>query len=88
MKAEDRYLRYVRWITEDSLYVDYCPDLFFGGVCHSTDEEEAYKILVELVREEVADLIAASNRLPPPMPRPMRELEPEPEPAPVEAVAA
>ena len=76
MKTEDRYLKFVRWGEEDSLYVGYCPDLFFGGVCHSKDEGEAYRILVELVREEVADLTEAGKRLPAPITRPMRELEP------------
>ncbi len=76
MKTEDRYFRFVRWSEEDNLYVGYCPDLFFGGVCHSKDEGEAYRILVELVQEEVGDLTAAGRKLPPPMTRPMRELEP------------
>ena len=82
MKTEDRYLKYVRWSEEDSLYVGYCPDLFFGGVCHSKNDEEAYQILAELVREEVVDIVKAGKTLPPPMTRPMRELEP------AEAVAA
>ena len=38
MKTEDRYLKFVRWSKEDSLYVGYCPDLFYGGVCHSKNE--------------------------------------------------
>lgn len=41
MKAEDRYLKFVRWSDEDRLYIGYCPDLFpFGGVCHAEAEEE------------------------------------------------
>lgn len=84
MKTEDRYFRFVRWSEEDSLYVGYCPDLFFGGVCHSKDEGEAYQILVGLVRAEIEDLTTAGRKLPPPMTRPMRELEP----AEAEAVAA
>ena len=76
MKAEDRYLKFVRWYEEDSLYVGYCPDLFpWGGVCHSTDERKAYRILLELVREEVEDLTKAGKVLPQPLTRPMRELE-------------
>lgn len=40
MKAEDKYLKFVRWEEEDRLYVGYCPDLFpWGGVCHATTEE-------------------------------------------------
>ena len=75
MKAEDRYLKFVRWSEEDKLYVGYCPDLFpWGGVCHSKDEGKAYKILAGLVREEVADLEKAGRTLPAPATRPMREL--------------
>ena len=81
MKTEDQYLRFVRWSKEDNLYVGYCPDLFFGGFCHSVNEEEAYRVLVELVREEVADLVKADKELPAPMTRPMRELERELAPA-------
>ena len=33
MKAEDRYLKFVRWSDEDGAYVGFCPDLFpWGGV--------------------------------------------------------
>ena len=74
MEAIDRYLKFVRWSEEDSLYVGYCPDLFFGGVCHDTSEERAYRPLVETVRDEVADLTKAGVELPPPLVRPMREL--------------
>ena len=28
MKPEDRYLKFVRWSDEDTLYIGYCPDLF------------------------------------------------------------
>ncbi len=74
MKAEDRYLKFVRWSEEDALYVDYCPDLFpWGGVCHAPTEEEAYRQLGELVRGEVADLARAGKPLPEPATRPMRE---------------
>ncbi len=57
MKAEDTYLKFVRWELEDNLYVGYCPDLFpWGGVCHGESEEDAFRMLCELVREEVDDL--------------------------------
>jgi len=57
MKAEDQYLRFVRWSDADAVYVVFCPDLFpAGGVCHAAPEEEAYAELCELVREEVAEL--------------------------------
>ena len=50
MKAQDQYLKFVRWEDEDSLYVGYCPDLFpWGGVCHGSTEEEAYRQLCALV---------------------------------------
>ena len=74
MKTEDRYLKFVRWSEEDSLYVGYCPDLFpWGGVCHATTEGEAYRLLGELVREEVEELAQAGKPLPEPATRPMRE---------------
>ena len=74
MKAEDQYLKFVRWNEEDRQYVGYCPDLFpWGGVCHAATEEDAYRELCALVREEVEDLRQASKALPPPSTRPMRE---------------
>ena len=74
MKTEDRYLKFVRWSEEDVLYVGYCPDLFpWGGVCHAATEEETYRLLGELVREEIADLARQGHPLPEPATRPMRE---------------
>ena len=74
MKTEDRYLEFVRWSEEDSLYVGYCPDLFpWGGVCHDAKEEEAYRQLGELVRQEIADMAREGQPLPEPGTRPMRE---------------
>ena len=74
MKTEDRYLKFVRWSEEDVLYVGYCPDLFpWGGVCHAATDNEAYRLLGELVREEVADLTLNNKPLPEPVTRPMRE---------------
>jgi predicted RNase H-like HicB family nuclease len=74
MKAEDQYLKFVRWNDEDQQYVGYCPDLFpWGGVCHAATEEDAYRELCALVREEVEDLRQASKELPLPSTRPMRE---------------
>ena len=74
MKTEDRYLKFVRWCEEDALYVGYCPDLFpWGGICHATSEEAAYRQLGELVREEIADLLRERKPLPEPATRPMRE---------------
>ena len=74
MKAEDRYLKFVRWSEEDRAYVGYCPDLFpWGGVCHATTEETAYRKLQRLVRDEVAQLKATRKALPVTSTRPMRD---------------
>ena len=77
MKAEDQYLRFVRWEEEDRQYVGYCPDLFpWGGVCHGATEEETYRQLCALVQEEVDQLSRAGKKLPPANTRPMREAVP------------
>ena len=74
MKAEDQYLRFVRWNDEDDCYVGYCPDLFpWGGVCHAASEETAYHQLCLLVQEEVGQLRQAGKDLPAPGTRPMKE---------------
>jgi predicted RNase H-like HicB family nuclease len=75
MKTEDRYLKFVRWSEKDGMYVGYCPDLFpWGGVCHGESEEQTYRQLSELVREEVAQLATSGAELPASTTRPMREL--------------
>jgi len=77
MKAEDRYLKFVRWLEEDGVYVGYCPDLFpWGGVCHAATEDAAYRELCELVRQELQDLQAEGQELPPASTRPMRDAIP------------
>jgi hypothetical protein len=74
MKTEDRYLKFVRWNDDDRAYVGYCPDLFpWGGVCHGDDEEQTYRQLCALVREEIEQLQATDAELPKPATRPMRE---------------
>ncbi len=74
MKAEDRYLKFVRWSDEDHAYLGYCPDLFpWGGVCHGTTEEVAYRKLRLLVRDEVLALSKRDAALPPCNTRPMRD---------------
>lgn len=74
MKTEDRYLKFVRWNDDDCAYVGFCPDLFpWGGVCHGDDEEQTYRQLGALVREEIAQLRADGKELPAPVTRPMRE---------------
>lgn len=77
MKAEDRYLKFVRWEEDDRLYVGYCPDLFpWGGVCHGTTEEETYHQICTLVQEEVDQLRQTGKGLPLTSTRPMREAVP------------
>lgn len=77
MKPQDRYLRFVRWESSDGLYVGYCPDLFpWGGVCHASGEEEAYRQLCLIVVEEVEELQRAGKELPSPTTRAMREAVP------------
>ena len=74
MKAEDSYLKFIRWSEPDTAYVGYCPDLFpWGGVCHAATEEEAYGKLCALVREELQDLEREGKELPPASTRPMRD---------------
>jgi hypothetical protein len=74
MKTEDRYFKFVRWSDDDGAYVGYCPDLFpCGGVCHGDDEEQTYRQLGALVRDEIEQLTAAKKELPAPATRPMRE---------------
>ena len=77
MKAEDQYLKFVRWEAEDKLYIGYCPDLFpWGGVCHGPNEEETYRELCALVRDEVEELVKSGKGLPPSTTRPMRDAVP------------
>ncbi len=77
MKAQDQYLRFVRWEEEDGAYVGYCPDLFpWGGVCHGATEEGTYRELCVLVQEEVEELCAAGKPLPPVSTRAMRDAVP------------
>jgi predicted RNase H-like HicB family nuclease len=77
MKAQDQYLKFVRWEEADGLYVGYCPDLFpWGGVCHGTTEEEAYRQLCALVTAEVEELSGSGRELPAASTRPMREAVP------------
>jgi predicted RNase H-like HicB family nuclease len=77
MKAEDRYLKFIRWSDEDGAYVGYCPDLFpWGGVCHGATEETAYRKLCRLVHHEVTQLSRKGQPLPSPRTRAMREAAP------------
>jgi hypothetical protein len=55
----------VCWSEENGSYVGYCPDLFpWGGVCHGVDKGQTYRLLTQLVHEEVAQLTAAGAELP------------------------
>jgi hypothetical protein len=77
MKEQDQYLKFVQWEEADEVYVGYCPDLFpWGGVCHATDEQEAYNKLCVLVKDEVEALRRESRELPRPSTRPMRDAVP------------
>jgi hypothetical protein len=77
MKAQDKYLKFVRWEEDDQTYVGYCPDLFpWGGVCHAPTEKDAYRKLCLLVHEEVDSLQKDGKKLPPVHTRPMREAVP------------
>jgi hypothetical protein len=74
MNPSDRYLKFVQWSEQDSLYVGYRPDLFpWGGVCHGITEEDTYHQLTWLVRKEVEELTRGGKPLPMPATRPMRE---------------
>ena len=76
MKAQDKYLMFVRWSEEDELYVGYCPDLFpAGGVCHGVNALEAYGKLCEIVEDTVKIAEEQGLPLPEPQTRPMREIE-------------
>ncbi|HYR57865.1 MAG TPA: hypothetical protein VEO95_04520, partial [Chthoniobacteraceae bacterium] len=74
MKLEDRYHRFVRWSEEDGVYIGYCPDLYFGGVCHGDSEEKVYAELCEIVRAEVAHRLGKKETLPEPRVRAMSEI--------------
>lgn len=64
MNPEDRYHRFVQWSDEDQYYVGYCPDLYFGGVCHADVELEAYSELCTIIPQEEAHQFAKGQPLP------------------------
>ena len=74
MHAADRYHRFVRWSDEDHAYIGFCPDLYFGGVCHGPAEEAVYSELCSIVRAEVDHRLARGENLPDPRVRAMSEL--------------
>lgn len=75
MKAEDRYHRFVRWSEEDQLYIGYCPDLYFGGVCHGPNDEQVYAELCGIIRDEVAHRLSRGEDLPSVSVRVTRDVE-------------
>ena len=58
------YLKFVQWSDEDQLFIGYCPDLFFGGICHGSDEQRVYRTLTKLVAEDIADRHRTKRALP------------------------
>ena len=75
MKPADSYLRFVKWSDEDQCYIGYCPDLFYGGVCHGENEEMTYADLCTVVRDEVEHRLAKGEDLPKPSVRATRDLD-------------
>jgi len=75
MKPEDRYHHFVRWSEEDQCYIGYCPDLYFGGVCHGDSDEAVYAELCGIIRDEIAHRLASGTPLPPAAVRVTRDLE-------------
>lgn len=75
MKTEDRYHRFVRWSDEDQVYIGYCPDLYFGGVCHGANETAVYSELCEIIHDEIAHRASNGTQLPQPAVRVTRDVE-------------
>ncbi len=74
MHAADRYHRFVRWSDEDHAYIGFCPDLYFGAVCHADEEEAAYSELCAIVRAEIEHRLGLGEKLPDPRVRAMSEV--------------
>ncbi len=64
MKNADQYHRFIRWSDDDQLYIGYCLDLYFGGVCHGENEEHVYDELCGIVRDEVEHRRQHSEAMP------------------------
>ncbi len=75
MKPADNYLRFVQWSDEDLCYIGYCPDLYFGGVCHGVNEVETYAELCGIIIDEIEHRTAKGEALPKPSVRPTRDLD-------------
>lgn len=52
----------------------YYPDLYFGGVCHGSQEEQTYAELCAIVRDEITHRLAKGETLPEPAVRTTRDL--------------
>jgi predicted RNase H-like HicB family nuclease len=63
MKPADSYLRFVKWSEEDQCYIGYCPDLFYGGICHGEGEEETYANLCSVARDEFDHRLSKDEKL-------------------------
>lgn len=63
MKPGDEYHRFAHWSEEDQCYIGYCPDLYFGGVCHAANELEAYGELCSIIQDEVRHRTAKGEAL-------------------------
>lgn len=75
MKPADSYLRFVKWSDEDQYYIGYCPDLFYGGVCHGEIKVETYANLCGVILDEIEHRIAKRQDLPKPTVRATRDLD-------------
>jgi hypothetical protein len=72
MKVSDRYLKWVEWSEEDSVYIGKCPDLITG--IHGDDPLQIYQDLCEVVEDVVTHFQTEGKPLPCPQIRPMREV--------------
>ncbi|MFO1483935.1 MAG: hypothetical protein U1F71_11300 [Verrucomicrobiaceae bacterium] len=75
MKIADQYHRFVRWSEGGQLYIGYCPDLYFGGVCHGDNDEQVYAELCGIIRDEVAHRHERGESLPAATVRVTRDVE-------------
>ncbi|MBE7497435.1 MAG: pilus assembly protein HicB [Verrucomicrobiaceae bacterium] len=75
MKEADQYHRFVRWSDDDHLYIGYCPDLYYGGVCHGENEEQVYAELCGIIRDEIEHRQQKGEALPLPVVRVTRDVE-------------
>ena len=75
MKPADQCHRFVRWSDKDQLYIGYCPDLYFGGVCRGASEEQVHAELCGIIRDEVEHRRQNGETLPKPSVRVTRDVE-------------